>query len=56
MPHYQRTNIPGASILQAACALLERRQRWAGMRTRLLSHLPNEQLMLGTLPAGAVTD
>lgn len=56
MQPYQRANIPAARILQAACALLERKQRLTGIRTRLLSRVPHNQLLLGLSPACSVTE
>ncbi len=53
---HQHTSVPVARLLLAARELLERRQQWADMRTRLLVHVPRDQLVLGATPPAAVTE
>ncbi|MGI9288127.1 MAG: hypothetical protein ACR2P1_22270 [Pseudomonadales bacterium] len=56
MQQYQRANMPVAKILQAACALLERKQQLAGIRARLLGHVSHHQPLLAGSPACSVAE
>lgn len=56
MQQHQSPGIPVVRLLLATCELLQRKQRWAGIRTRLLMHAPNEQLLLSGSPADAANE